>query len=64
MFTSIATIKGHTFFHRNIRRGGVVVDLGANRGAFADAITRLFDVKCYSVEANPALIERIPASRP
>ena len=62
MLTSIATISGHTFFHAPVRKGGVVVDLGANRGAFARGVTELFDITCFSVEANPHLAAALPNS--
>jgi len=60
MLTSTATIQGHTFLHPFLRPEGTVVDLGANRGRFASAITDIFNVRCISVEANPNLAKSIP----
>ena len=55
-----ATLRGHTFLPELLTRGGSVLDLGANDGAFSQQITEAYDVSCYSVEANPDLAARLP----
>lgn len=55
------SIFGHTFFKRLVPRHAVVLDLGANVGGFASAISKRYGSQVYSVEANPAVYERIAA---
>lgn len=59
IFPTIATIRGHTFLTKPLQPGALVLDFGANRGDFARQLTERFDVKCYSVEANPDLFSQI-----
>ena len=39
--------------------GSIVVDLGANLGRFSHGMIARFGCRCYAVEANPSLCERI-----
>jgi FkbM family methyltransferase len=55
----IAEIEGHSFYPPAMR--GLVVDGGANKGAFSKAVLSLFDVQVIAVEANPLLAERLRA---
>ena len=55
----ITTIREHTFFRGPLRRGGIVLDLGANRGEFARAVTDRFGVRCIAVEPAPQLARTI-----
>lgn len=52
-------ISGHTFIPGLLPRNAVVVDLGANRGAFSNAIRRKYGWTCYVVEPNPDLWQNI-----
>ncbi len=60
MQTKINTIRGHTFFAHCLNRDSVIVDLGANRGEFAEQVSRTFHARCYSVEALPSLFQTLP----
>jgi FkbM family methyltransferase len=53
-------VKTHTFFAGSLTLQSVVVDLGANVGAFADELNRRFDCRCLAVEALPDLCATIP----
>jgi FkbM family methyltransferase len=37
----------------------LVIDLGANKGAFSKEMNRLFRCKCYCIEPNPELYEQL-----
>ncbi|WP_133649219.1 FkbM family methyltransferase [Paraburkholderia flava] len=52
-------ISGHTFFQRFLRRDSVVVDLGANVGAFSRLMSEKYGCVCYAVEPNPACFARL-----
>ena len=58
---SVVTIHEHTFLPRALGPGSVVLDLGANAGAFSAAMIRRFGCTCHAVEANPAMADQIPA---
>jgi len=45
-----------------LQLGSVVVDLGANHGAFAEELVRRFGVRCFAVEPSSDLAAGIPAS--
>src|SRR5215813_6486319 len=51
---SIEVIDSHSTLH-DIVRGGVVVDCGANLGAFSMEMIRRFQCQCYAFEASPAV---------
>jgi FkbM family methyltransferase len=53
------SIEGHSFFGDFLDRDSVVVDLGANRGAFATRVHRLSQARCIAVEPNPWLAQRL-----
>ncbi|MFT0174628.1 FkbM family methyltransferase [Paraburkholderia mimosarum] len=46
-------VSGHTFFGRFLRENSVVVDLGANMGAFSSQMARKFGCLCFAIEPNP-----------
>jgi FkbM family methyltransferase len=48
-------VSGHTFFSDNLRASSCVLDLGANRGAFAQEVNSRFASQCVCVEPNPEL---------
>ncbi|HEX5068655.1 MAG TPA: FkbM family methyltransferase, partial [Vicinamibacterales bacterium] len=52
---SIIHVNGHTVFANHLTRDSRVLDLGANRGAFAAGIRDRFACECVCVEPNPAL---------
>lgn len=52
-------IMGHWIYAAGIEPGAVVIDLGANQGAFSRAMVTLFQAKCYAVEANEQLFRDI-----
>ena len=57
----LATVKTNTFYARALNEGCVVVDLGANVGEFASAITTRFDgVTCHALEAVSSIFCQIP----
>jgi FkbM family methyltransferase len=56
----IEQFYGHTIHPRFLDRESIVLDLGANRGEFAQQIIRRFGCRCYAVEANPAMCAVIP----
>ena len=55
----IEIIESHSILPDLVRRGGVVVDCGANLGAFSIEMIRLFDCRCYAFEASPVVFKRI-----
>lgn len=55
----ITTIREHTFFRGPLLRGTSVLDLGANRGEFARAVTERFEVTCVAVEPTAQLAQGI-----
>jgi len=55
-------VSGHTFFPRFLRRGSVVVDLGADVGGFSRLIARRYGCVCYAVEPDPAHFARLDES--
>jgi FkbM family methyltransferase len=46
-------VSGHTFFERFVGRNSVVVDLGANMGAFSSQMASKYGCSCFAVEPNP-----------
>lgn len=55
----LAQVSDHSFMKQLVPRGGLVVDLGANKGVFAKAMASQFGCRCFLVEANPQLCERL-----
>ncbi|TSC59870.1 MAG: methyltransferase FkbM family [Parcubacteria group bacterium LiPW_15] len=53
----------HTFIGDLFPRGGVVVDLGGNRGEFAREMRSLYDARVYVVEPVPELFNAIPKEK-
>lgn len=54
-----ATIRGHTIYTPPLGPTSVIMDLGANHGAFAAEMHARFGGAYYVVEANPALAGRL-----
>jgi len=55
----LSEIHGHTLIGRELR-SKVILDLGANQGAFAHEMIRRYGCRVLAVEANPAMVARIP----
>jgi len=56
---SIETIESHTILPDLVQRGGVVVDCGANLGAFSMKMIRRFGCRCYAFEASASVFEQM-----
>jgi len=56
----IETIESHSLLPDLIRRGGVVIDCGANLGAFSRVMVERFGCRVLAVEASPDVCARIP----
>jgi FkbM family methyltransferase len=50
-------VGGHTFFERFVGSRSVIVDLGANKGAFSREMARKYGCTCFAVECNPEYME-------
>jgi FkbM family methyltransferase len=57
--SGLTNVKTHSFYARLIRSGSVIVDLGANVGAFTEEMNRRFACVCYAVEPMPDLYSQI-----
>jgi FkbM family methyltransferase len=57
--SQVVTISGHTFVPLGLGPGATVVDLGANRGNFSNAVRQRFGSRCIAVEASPGLAEQL-----
>src|SRR5579862_673232 len=57
---SIEIIESHTILPDLVQRGGVVIDCGANLGAFSVEMIRRFDCRCYAFEASPTVFGQMP----
>jgi FkbM family methyltransferase len=57
----IATVREHTFFQGPLRPSSYVLDLGANRGEFAEEVARRYGVTCIAVEPTSDLAGGIRA---
>ena len=51
----LTRISGHTFLVAGLGPDATVLDLGANRGAFARAVLERFGCRVHSVEPTPGL---------
>src|SRR5438105_1591274 len=58
----VETVEDHTFFAPALRHDSVVLDVGANRGAFSAALARRFGCQCLALEPNPDCFALIPES--
>jgi len=56
----IEEIESHSILPDLVRRGGLVLDCGANLGAFSMEMIRRFDCRCYAFEASPVVFRRMP----
>jgi FkbM family methyltransferase len=56
---SIEIVESHSILPHLVRRGGVVVDCGANLGAFSMQMIRRFRCWCYAFEASPTVFRRM-----
>ena len=54
-------IEGHTVVAADLGADSIVLDLGANRGRFSQAMLAAFSCSCCAVEANPAMFDLIPS---
>jgi FkbM family methyltransferase len=57
--SGLTNVKTHSFYARPIRSGSIIVDLGANVGAFTEEMNRRFACVCYAVEPMPDLYSQI-----
>jgi FkbM family methyltransferase len=55
-FRMVAT---HTIFPQYLPDDGIVLDFGANRGMFSKWILESTHCRCYAIEANPSLANRL-----
>jgi FkbM family methyltransferase len=55
----IEVVESHSILPDLVRCGGVVVDCGANLGAFSMEMIRRFECQCYAFEASPAVFARM-----
>lgn len=55
----ISQIEDHTFFSDPLSHASVVLDLGANHGAFAHAMIGRYGCRVHAIEANPELCRSI-----
>ena len=62
MVIRIERLQGHSIVVSALDRGGLVVDLGANSGRFAQRITERCAVRCVCFEPNPEMYALIPIS--
>ena len=56
----LAQISDHTFMEHLLSRESVVLDLGANHGAFSHSMIAKYGCRCIAVEANPFVCATIP----
>ena len=54
--TYLTQIQGHTLWRPGLKQQSLVVDLGANRGAFSKQLIERYGCRSHAFEANPALI--------
>jgi FkbM family methyltransferase len=59
----IELIESHTLLPDLIRPGGLVVDCGANLGAFSRAMIERFGCRVLAFEASPDVFARLPTLR-
>jgi FkbM family methyltransferase len=57
---SIEIIESHSIVPELVSRGGIVIDCGANLGAFSMEMIRRFECRCYAFEASPLVFSRLP----
>jgi FkbM family methyltransferase len=57
----IDSIENHCFLPHPLTSDSVVVDLGANRGHFSHTIAGRYGLRCFGVEPNPALFQKLAA---
>jgi FkbM family methyltransferase len=55
----LSIIETHTLNPNWITKGGNVLDLGANHGAFSQYLNKNYNSKCYLVEANLTLVNEL-----
>jgi FkbM family methyltransferase len=58
---SLCQIEHHTFFVNGLSPTSTVLDLGANRGRFSQALIERFGAQCFAIEPNPFLFRQLPA---
>ncbi|MFT3932733.1 MAG: FkbM family methyltransferase [Chitinophagaceae bacterium] len=56
-------IAGHLVATYNIDKNAKIVDLGGNLGLFSYEMNKRYGCKCYCVEPDPRLFEKIPAGK-
>jgi len=60
----IHNIRGHWIFVQDLNSNSIVIDLGANKGGFSKLIQEKFKSKCYAIEANKNLFDKIKTEIP
>lgn len=58
----LTQIQGHTLWRPGLHPGAIVIDLGANRGAFSKGLIEKYRCHSIAIEANPALARQIDSS--
>ena len=52
----LTSVEFHTFFHSVLPKDPVVLDLGANMGAFSRKLHDRHGIDCIAVEADPEVL--------
>jgi FkbM family methyltransferase len=55
-------VRGHTFYARELDSKSIILDLGANEGAFSRRVASQFGCHAFAVEASPDLFAKIEES--
>lgn len=56
---SIQKLRDHWVVVKDLNKDSLVIDLGANQGAFSKEIKQLYQCKCYAIEPNPELHKQL-----
>lgn len=62
MLPRVHRFAGHSFLARGLRPGALVIDGGANLGAFAEPLARRFAARVICVEPVPTLADTLDAA--
>lgn len=52
-------VTGHWIYYRHINKDLIVIDLGANEGAFSNEILKKYKAQCYAVEPNKNIFSQL-----
>lgn len=57
---NVVRVSGHSFIVNALTRGSIVLDCGANHGAFAMWISKTINCQVYGFEPDPRLFTKLP----